>query len=506
MKYLRYSVFAVAALCISSIQAQSNTRESYQEFRKSLHKEYQDFRSRILQHYADFLEGEWHPYEPLDMPRRYDEPKPSKQPKKPESASRQPGSVTLPAPAMPKVPEIDIPQVKIPEVKTPQINTPTIKPHSPQTPQQDESAVASGEDTFDFYGMQISVPKIVFNILNTVSSAKDTPAQWKALDRGDARKAGELLSAKSEEMGLNGYLTYLLISDYVDYKFPSANDAARMGVVHYLLANMGYDVRLALSQSGMPLLMIPFEQTVYGSTYLQVDGKNYTIFAPKGKDVASAVNGNIYTCQLPKGEDLGKKMDLRIDALNLPYKPHHFQLSGGGLTISGETNENLYKLLYRYPQMPTQDFASSTLDPEVRKSIVEQVKQQLGDKPQKDAVNSLLAFFHKALPYATDEQRHGFEKPYFVEETLYYDKCDCEDRAIMFTWLLWNALGIENHLLAYPMHESAAVTLDSSVDGYNYSYGGETFWSADPTYIGAAVGDVMPQFKATTPKIDKEYK
>lgn len=102
----------------------------------------------------------------------------------------------------------------------------------------------------------------------------------------------------------------------------------------------------------------------------------------------------------------------------------------------------------------------------------------------------------------------GFEKPYFVEEILYYDKCDCEDRAIAFTWLLWNALGIPNQLIAYPMHESASVSLDadSGVSGYSYTVDGATYYSADPTYIGSKVGDVMPQFATVSPKVDKTYR
>lgn len=481
------------------LPAQS-TKESYQEFRKGLHSNYRDFRGRILSQYADFLNGVWHPYEPMDMPQKYSEPKPEMPPvKKPDTPA--PPKVEIPAP--PRV----LPQ--IPVVKTPAPVPP--KEPAPTTPPSKEPAsaapVASGmSETIPFYGMEIEIPKVDFRILNTVNSSKDTPAQWKALEAGDARKAASAIKSKAEELGLNGYLTYLLTSEYVGHKFPSANDAARVCTIHYLLANMGYDVRLALTDKGMPLILLPFAQKVYGSVYLTIDGKVYTAFPPEGSDIKTALEGSIYTCQLPKMENLGADMDLKLNGLRLPYKPYDFSISSSGLTLKGTTNANLFPLLYRYPQMPTQDFASSVLDPELRKSLVEQVKTQLKGKNEAQAINTLLHWFHEALPYATDEQRHGFEKPYFMEELFYYDKCDCEDRAIAFTWLLWNALGVENHLLAYPMHESAAVRLDSQTDGYSYSYDGSTFWSADPTYIGSSVGDVMPQFNTTAPKIDKVYK
>lgn len=63
---------------------------------------------------------------------------------------------------------------------------------------------------------------------------------------------------------------------------------------------------------------------------------------------------------------------------------------------------------------------------------------------------SLLQFVQSGFSYATDDAFHGFEKPYFLEENLFYPKNDCEDRAIFYTYLLWNALGVENQLLCFP--------------------------------------------------------
>ncbi len=501
------SLSALVGLGVSYAQTPqtSEAHKSFQEFRNSIKKDFNDFRSRIKEQYADFLEGEWHPYEPLVRPDRDETPKPVAQPRMPEKPV---ASTPAPVPAPAPVPSVPVPAPVPVPTPAPVVNVPAVTP-KPKVPAVEHTSTPRGAEveTFDFYGIPVEVGRVDFNILNNVSKPEDAGAQWRALQKGKATEAADIIDAKAKEMGLNGYLTFRLAEAYADSKFPNVSPSARMSLVHYLLVSMGYDARLALTTKGLPLILLPMEQTVYGSLYLNFDGRPYTAFAPEGT-APEEMGGVIKTCSLPPIKGETRKMDLRLAGLNLPNKPKSFDLKGGGIELKGEVNENIFRMIYRYPQMPTEDYAISVIDPELRKSIAGQVKAQLGDKTESDAVNSLLAFFH-SLPYATDDQRHGFEKPYFLEETLYYDKCDCEDRAIMFTWLLWNALGIENQMIAYPGHESAAVHLRNTSPADvppSYVYKDRPFWSADPTYIGAGIGDVMRAYTTTSPHIDLEYK
>lgn len=476
----------------------SEVKESYQEFRRRLKQDYNNFRSRIVEQYADFLEGEWHQYEPLRVPQRDETPKPVKQPVLPSVPKSTP--VEEPAPAY----NPDYGKLRVPKEKDVAVaDSQPVQSNIIREPEPTLNPVIS--EDFDFYGMPLKLEKVDFNILNKISSPADAAAQWKALQKGEGVRVSKALDELASEMGLNGYLTFRLAEAYLKSKFPSASDAAIMSAVHFMLANMGYDARLALTSNGIPLMMLPMEQTVYGSLFLSFDGRSYTVFPPEGVNPEALNGSTINTCKLPEIKDKGRVMDLKLDGLRLPMKKKAFSLEGGGLKLQGELNENLFPMLYHYPQMPTEDFARSTLDPELRSNLIEQVRSQIGNKGDMEGVNSLLGFFH-ALPYATDQQRHGFEKPYFLEETLYYDKCDCEDRAIMFTWLLWNALGVPNHLIAYPGHESAAVRLKAAPEHQSgYAWGNSTYWSADPTYVGAVVGDIMPVYSTTVPHIDLSY-
>lgn len=480
MKKIQLALLLAVAVPVTA-RGQS---QSFQEFRNQIHRDFQNYRSTILKHYADFLDGEWHPITPLRPLERYEGPKPSEQPvMRPDVLERPGGPVPSPK-QMPETPQSGSETEPVKEVKP--------------------SSGGDGE-TFDFFGFDVTVPKIEFNIMRSVANREDTGAMWRTMEKTGASKAADMLADKGNKLGFNGYLKYLLTQEYLKNKFPEADEKARICALHFLMANMGYGVRLAMTGSGNPLLLMPYDKTVYGSVYLPIDGTNYTAVMPTSLDPQSVVSGErIYTCSLPSG-DTGRKVDLQVGELRIPYRPYRFDIEGNGLHLSGELNENMMRLIYRYPQMPVEGFATSALQPKLRAELVEQVRSQLAGMDKETAVNTLLGFFH-TLPYQIDEERHGFEKPYFLEELLYYDKCDCEDRAIAFTYLLWNALGVNCQLIVYPLHESAAVSLPDSPEAGGWDYDGCHWRSADPTYIGAKIGDIMPQYRTTVPKIDKTYR
>lgn len=250
-------------------------------------------------------------------------------------------------------------------------------------------------------------------------------------------------------------------------------------------------------------MLMPADRFIYATPYLEIGGRNYFLMAPPGVNL----NGvRLATCDLPKVAQSGKQIEMCIDGLNLPMKEHPFKVTNGNITLSGVLNENLMPVVYRYPQMDTRSFATSVLDKDLRKNLIEQLKSQLGDKDRLTATNELLRFMQFGFDYATDDEAHGFEKPYFLEENFYYPKNDCEDRAIFYTYMLWNALGVENQLLAFPGHESASVNLPGvSINGSSYEHEGKTYYISDPTYLGSTTGQCMRQFEAVSPKIDYSY-
>lgn len=468
----------------------TGSRQSFSEFRQSVLSDYASFRENVLKDYARFLENAWVEYDRFKGIERDETPKPDKAPVAPRQTDAPTRGGDLPTPRV------------IADDDQPAPATPAAAPE-PQTPRP--APEPAPEETFDFHGMTFSLPQTDLSVPRRLGSEKEFASLWRDLDSdSQARALCSHLQALAASHRFNDYLTFDLVRGYVNARYSGHHSTARMALSHFLLTHMGFGARLGMTATGDGLLLLPFTQTVYGRPYMRIDGTRFFIFADSDNLDPST---SITTCRLPDGARTGRELDLRFaQAPAIPYKPHPFHLEFGGIQLNGNVNANLFPMLYRYPQMEMTDYASTVLEPELRADIVGQIKSQLAGKPQLEAVDALLRFTQSAFSYATDDQAHGFEKPYFFEEMLFYPQCDCEDRAVFYTYLLWNALGVENQMITYPGHESAAVCLTEPIGGDSYSFDGRTFYISDPTYIGARTGQCMPDYVTTRPQVDHHYR
>lgn len=477
---------------------------SFTEFRKKIMGDYNQFRSSIFENYDRFLEGAWSNYEQVKGEKNNPKPKPH------EAPMVDVPEIQTPAPA-PVISVRDEPQAYVPEGAVPSRKAP-----EGNAPARDDASGCADEagkgadDRFMLGETEMSVPHVEYKIAGRLDTPHDYAAHWRGMAGG---KIHESLLPGFRELvsryGLNDFLLFEAVNAYVDTKFQGIHSSARKSLSHYLLTGLGYDVRLGKNGSGAAMLLVPFKQMVYARPYLNIGGKKYFIFADDSVDLSQAANLRISSCDLPTDADAGNALDLIIKDLRLPYQPMAYEVSHNGLTIKGEFNKAIIPLLYRYPQMPTADYARSNILPGVREGIVSQLKAQLEPLEKGEAVDRLLQFVQSGFEYATDEDFHGFEKPYFLEETLFYPKNDCEDRAIFYTYLLWEVLGVPNQLICYPGHESASVALEAAPTGAHrstsYDAGGTTYYISDPTYIGSVTGMCMPDFEHESPTIDYSY-
>lgn len=264
---------------------------------------------------------------------------------------------------------------------------------------------------------------------------------------------------------------------------------------------MGFDIRLGRTGNDLTLL-VPFEQMLYSRSYLEIGGRKYFVFfndtATTGEEI-----GGISTCAIPRGTKLGKTINLTLTA---PYietgKSSPFELTANGITVSGTIDEMAKNISKEFPQTDIPVYAASCLDRKFREQLIEQIKEQVGGMSQKDAANAILRFIQLAFKYKTDGEQFGYEKAFFVEENFIYPANDCEDRAILFAFLVRNILHLDVHLLYYPGHEATAVAFtDAGINGDGYMYEGKRFTICDPTYIMASVGQCMPQYRDVKPKV-----
>ncbi len=464
---------AVVLLSASAAVArQPAAKSSFMAYRDSLLKEHRDFRNHIFAQYADFMKGVWHEYEPLKPMVRDTQPKPRKAP----SVSPVKENATA----------------VTPRVTRPAIE-PTVKP--------------SGESSFCFYSLGVDVPEVSIPLAKSYDTTGVLADQWNLLEQAEvANTVLPALMDASEKAGLNDYLNYRLVSEYVKYAAPDAPLMGSMAVIQNLLVHWGYDARLGYAGNGAPLLLLPVRQRIYGKPSMPLDGKDFYIFLPDGIN-ESALNGmTVRTYDVSPEVKRQKSLDMVLGELRFPENPHQFDLSYGRIRLKGEVNANLMPVLYRYPQLDIECYVKSEIQPKLRQSLVSQIQAQLAGMENGSDVEELLSFMQHAFQYSTDEDNHGFEKPYFIEENLFYDSNDCEDRAIFYAYMLWHALNRENQIVFFPGHEATTIRFDNPHDGTAYEYDGASWYISDPTYIGARTGKGMPSYAGQTPKIDYIYR
>ena len=465
----------VLLACLSSLCLKAQDKnEDFQNYRKGILEGFQGFRKNILDDYAKFLDGIWKDYEVFAGKKANPKPKPDVQPTKKEDEP-VPNPTTI-------EPEIVEPAEPVVEEQTPKPK-PIVTPSKKQT-------------TFNWCGMVFELPEAkikenlngiekehiveYFNILQNSKINNEVIPQLETI---------------TQNANLNDWCKYLLIESYVYTIKADANTNTRNFICWYMMVSSGFDVRLSLNGDKL-FYLIPFQQQIYGKCYLLINDTPYYIF---GEGTAENSRG-FYTPTIP--DATGKFVNAVLTRpLNIQYKARRFTHSFSGKTLSVEVNENIINVMSKFPQMPIPSYAISEGDNKARKQLLSQMKQFITGKTETEAANFILKFI-QSFKYATDDEQFGYEKPFFIEESLFYPKCDCEDRSILYHYLVTMLLGRDVHLVHYPNHECTAVNFSKEINADSYMYNGKQYVICDPTYIGASIGMCMPDFRKTKPEVE----
>ncbi len=507
---MRRHILVVLGLCATAygLAQTDGTTNDFQAFRQQMLSDYRSYREKVLDDYAKYLDAVWKDYRAFQGKEPYAEPKPKIVPEAP-AVDATPG-VTIPIPdvplpTLPKPTEPDIPKPTEPtpaKPTAPNVPKPT-EPSKPALPTKPTEPSKPAELVqYDFYTLKAKAPKVELPAL-AGADGHSIGVMWQQLQEADVYgKVQPAFDRYRRKNHLNDWLTYGLVHAYADALYP-ADDNASAVLTHYLMAHMGYDIRLGRSGSQL-LLLVPFRQMVYARPYLDVDGTRYSLFMYEGgRDVSRSIT-TLSTCQLPAGADLGHNLDLVIGGLSMPGRGERQKvLSDGVMTLSLNVPEVAVEVAGGFVQTEIPVYAGSCLSESFRADLFRQVREQTAGLTEVEAVSRLMHFIQFAFSYATDTDQFGYEKPFFVEENFYYPANDCEDRAVLLTFLVRGVLGLDVHLLHYPEHEATAICFtDQTLQGDGYTFRGRRYLICDPTYIGAGIGQCMPRYEGVKPEIE----
>lgn len=349
----------------------------------------------------------------------------------------------------------------------------------------------------DYYNSSCSVH---FNpsrkALLTDTSESSVKAMWNQLSGQDYDNVVSDCLSIRDRLSLCDW-GYLKLADAVAkviYDNPSESDCAVV-LQAFLMNQSGYMIRLGRDDADCLHLLIATADDIIGKPYWNYGGVHY--YLADDSDVSSLF---MVKTSFP-GE---KSVRLIIDEpqnLDLALSPERILQSERyeEARTAASVNENQMVFWSEYP-VPYRDastkmswyyYANTPVSESVRNTFYPGLESCIKGKTQLEAVNMLLNFVQTAFQYKTDKVVWGEERSFFPEETLFYEYSDCEDRAILFSRIIRDLLGLDVLLVYYPNHLATAVCLTEECYGDKLIYKDRKYVICDPTYINAAVGKTM---------------
>lgn len=472
MNLNRLKLFGLLFMFLSSGSADAQTfEEQYEAFKQQTKQEYQNFRDKVNQEYADFIRSSWAQF-------KGEEPTPEPD--------------LNPIPPLPYEKEKEKPPVvvvnpkPIPEPEP----EPQPKPFEPiyENPNVDENILA-----FDFYGVpaKIRFPKNVNIKLNDLKPRSLAKA-WENLSSNDINNTiRDCLEARIR-YNLSDW-AYLLFLQEVGRSFSSDPNVATF-ITAFLFCQSGYQMRLAVDLNKL-MMLYGSRHHIYNTPYYNIDG---TMFYPFGNTSRSL---NICNARfegetplsliIEKEQTVGPGLSNPRQIVSERYKD---------MKIETKVPVKLISFFDTYPssQLGTNPltrwamYANVPLAKDTKEIIYPELKKAIDGISELDAANKLLNWVQTGLVYEYDDKVWGHDRAFFAEETLFYPYADCEDRAILFSRLVRDLLGLDVALVYYPGHLATAVAFKDNVAGDAMMIDGKKFIVCDPTYIGAPVGAQMP--------------
>ncbi len=309
-----------------------------------------------------------------------------------------------------------------------------------------------------------------------------------------------------KQLNLSDWAYVKMLDRFATACLDSTNEAVLL--MYSLLTQSGYGAFVNVYDNGQLRIWYHSDAFIFNELFFSRNEKNYYLYGDS----------------IPKGEDdirvakEGKPIDFRYQGeMKLAYKatkPRTIRsIKNHDFAFTFQMNKNLVDYYGDVPSVSYNEnfmtrwatLANYPLEQQLKDSLVTPMKKKLEGLSQKDAVQQILWWTHGGVDlerenpsqdtflYGYDEDVWGYDRAFCAEETLFYPYCDAEDRAILFSRLVRDVVGLDVALVYYPGHLATAVCFtEESVKGDFLMVDNRRFIICDPTYIGSNVGETMP--------------
>ena len=368
----------------------------------------------------------------------------------------------------------------------------------PSAPTGELFTASSGKQKVNFCGQNVYVDGALKGICSIGNMRENAIADaYESMCKADYQALLDDCRKLKKSLNLNDWGVFLFVREAS--KALCADENAAVVMQQFLLNELGYKSKMARrADRNQMLLFVAANCQVYGHPYFTKDGLNYY-------NLTSDDACQFYMCQedSPKAKNklnmqLNHAPELNTGMVNTVHKNR-----SGSVEVAVDVPKSLMEFYNSIPQCDFSVYVNAEVNPSVSNKVLSTLAPLVNGKGEAESANLLINFVQTGFKYATDQEQFGYEKPFFVEELFYYPYCDCEDRAVLYSYLVRHLLKLDVVLLDYPNHIATAVCFNENVSGDFVTVGGKKYVVCDPTYIGASIGKAMPQFKNVAAKVLK---
>lgn len=527
-------------LFVFGITTHAAQAQGFEEWKENYLEEFQEFQNEYDKEFYETLQKEWEDFKSENSPEFYEAPKPKNIPSVEEPTSPTPkpkksteikdsttdsqenNTVQKSKQSTPTKDETENTSSNVPQAKNARTNTAlntestnstaNTKSFDPEkgvsadfTSNIEEAKVHS--DQLNYFGIPINYKYYAAykKELNGQVNQKAIADFWKHLSTKDYPAFLEQIRDVRSQLTLNDYGYAQLLNNIGSQIYGAGSNEAIL-FTWFMLTQSNFNTKIAYKGQELFLLVAAqphaFQKsaTIGGTRYynLKFDGNN------------PELSSSFYTYQGTHGDGGKKSLNLLFDGfppfpqeqqqrdLQFTFRDSTYDIS---LPVDMET-VNYFK---EYPQAGLDLYFNSNFEGETYTQLLESLRPLLKGKSTLEQVNLLLRFTQRSFDYETDTDQFNYEKKMFPVETIYYPASDCDDRAIMFGYLLDQLTDLDYLVLRYPKHLTTAVHFPTGQEPTGERvdtpiiYEGKRYYVSDPTYFGADAGMIMPQYRDTKP-------
>ena len=447
----------------------------FQQFKEEQEQMFNEFVEKNDKIFSDYLQNAWEEYALQAGIEPPDRPKPDKTPKiDPVKADENT--------------EDEIP------VSTPDKDTTGEKtggsPNAPPIQKTEPEDFDKASESFHFYGKSINFKYDKAFVSTSPGIDNEAIAGfWDTMVETNHYHLINQLRDYKTRMNLNDWGYFLLVKNTAKQIATDRNTQKLL--TWFLMTKSRYKIKVAHNNNTV-FLMLPSQHKMYEKPYYTFKGTNYYLFS-------ESYNGNIQTYDKSYA-DAQKIMDFDI------YKPLNLGKNIGQKTIRFSYNDQDYsfpikynksnvKFYDDYPRVEIKIYFDAVMSVTAKESILNELMAITEGKSELETAGLLLNFTQTAFDYKTDDEQFGHEKFFFPEEVIHFPYSDCEDRSVLFAYLVREILNTEVIGLGYPNHMATGVHFSKDLGRDHFVYNGKKYTICDPTYKSAPIGMCMPKYK-----------